>query len=184
MFCGGLSRATFGPCLVITTAPGVVQADSYNGLKDHRLLYLLYSTVVVGYYTSRIVGYYLSKATSLVEIRDGAFSATNLEGKLVIPANVTMIGKAAFQDTKLSSLDLSKATLLVSIGSRGAFSSECNVCGAENYSANILRCEPCQVGYFCEEGANVGTRCALSASPPKAAAQRATVRVRLLQWRV
>ena len=75
-----------------------------------------------GDYT-KLTGLDLSKATSLVEIRDGAFSATNLEGTLVIPANVTMIGNAAFQDTKLSSLDLSKAASLVSIGSRGAFSS-------------------------------------------------------------
>ena len=71
-----------------------------------------------GFANSRLTGLDLSKATSLVEIRDGAFSATNLEGMLVIPANVTMIGMAAFskRHTKLSSIDLSKAIFLVSIG--------------------------------------------------------------------
>ena len=37
--------------------------------------------------------------------------------------------------------------------------SECMACGAGNYSANPLSCEPCQVGEFCKEGASVGTRC-------------------------
>ena len=37
--------------------------------------------------------------------------------------------------------------------------SECMICGAGNYSANPLSCEPCQVGEFCGEGVSVGTRC-------------------------
>ena len=46
----------------------------------------------------------------------------------------------------------------------GKFQSEsgqarCAVCGAGNYSANILSCEPCQIGEFCIQGAVVGERC-------------------------
>ena len=37
--------------------------------------------------------------------------------------------------------------------------SECMVCGAGNYSANTLSCEPCQMGEFCKEGSIVGERC-------------------------
>ena len=43
----------------------------------------------------------LSKATSLVEIGDCAFYATDLGGTLVIPATVTMISDDAFADTNV-----------------------------------------------------------------------------------
>ena len=36
--------------------------------------------------------------------------ATDLEGKLVIPGTVTMIGSHAFTNTKLTGIDLSLAT--------------------------------------------------------------------------
>ena len=42
--------------------------------------------------------------------------------------------------------------------------SECAVCGAGNYSANTLSCEPCQVGEFCAAGTSVGVRCPLAHS--------------------
>ena len=29
---------------------------------------------------------------------------------------------------------------------------QCDICGAGNYSANILSCEPCQLGEYCEAG--------------------------------
>ena len=46
----------------------------------------------------------------------------------------------------------------------GEGGSECLVCGAGNYSSNVLSCEPCQVGEYCElaEGLSapkVGERC-------------------------
>ena len=50
-----------------------------------------------------------------MEIGTGAFYATDLAGTLVIPATVTTIGPYAFANTKLTSLDLSKATSLVEI---------------------------------------------------------------------
>ena len=31
----------------------------------------------------------------------------------------------------------------------------CDVCGAGNYSANILSCEPCQLGEYCEKGVSI-----------------------------
>ena len=37
--------------------------------------------------------------------------------------------------------------------------SNCDICGAGNYSANILSCEPCQVGEVCPLGATTGQRC-------------------------
>ena len=39
--------------------------------------------------------------------------------------------------------------------------SECIVCGAGNYSANTLSCEPCQVGEYCPKDSIVGTLCPL-----------------------
>ena len=42
-----------------------------------------------------------------------------------------------------------------------AGAASCNVCGAGNYSANVLSCEPCQVGEFCTVDAVVGERCPL-----------------------
>ena len=45
--------------------------------------------------------------------------------------------------------------------------SECTVCGAGNYSANTLSCEPCQVGEFCMAGTPVGERCPLEHSTTK-----------------
>ena len=39
--------------------------------------------------------------------------------------------------------------------------SECTVCGAGNYSANTLSCEPCQVGEYCPEGSVIGAPCPL-----------------------
>ena len=51
----------------------------------------------------------------LVEIGSNAFSSTDLGGTLVIPAKVTTIGLYAFANTKLTNLDLSKATSLVQI---------------------------------------------------------------------
>ena len=68
------------------------------------------------YDNTKLTSLDLSKATSLVEIGNGAFFATDLEGTLVVPAKVTTIGNSAFQDTKLTGLDLSKATSLVEIG--------------------------------------------------------------------
>ena len=50
-----------------------------------------------------------------MEIGESAFYATDLAGTLVIPSTVTTIGSYAFQETKLTGLDLSKATALVSI---------------------------------------------------------------------
>ena len=47
-----------------------------------------------------------------MEIGTGAFSGTDLEGTLVIPATVTTIGNSAFAYTKPTGLDLSKATSL------------------------------------------------------------------------
>ena len=57
---------------------------------------------------TKLGGFDLSKATSLVEIRDGAFSATDLGGTLVIPAKVTTIGYHAFKGTKLTGVDLER----------------------------------------------------------------------------
>ena len=57
----------------------------------------------------------LSAAASLVSIGAFAFGETNLEGTLMIPANVETIGLAAFYQTKLAGLDLSNAASLVSI---------------------------------------------------------------------
>ena len=64
---------------------------------------------------TKLTGLDLSEATSLVEIMDNAFYATDLGGTLVIPATVTTIGDDAFEDTKLTGLDLSEATSLVKI---------------------------------------------------------------------
>ena len=58
------------------------------------------------------MGLDLSKATSLVEIGEDAFSDTNLAGTLLIPSTVTKIGAFAFYYTKLTYLDLSEATSL------------------------------------------------------------------------
>ena len=57
---------------------------------------------------TKLGGLDLSDATSLVEIRDGAFSATDLGGTLVIPAKVTTIGYHAFKGTKLTGVDLER----------------------------------------------------------------------------
>ena len=43
-------------------------------------------------------------------IGDSAFSGTGLAGTLVIPAKLATIGPFAFESTKLTGLDLSKAT--------------------------------------------------------------------------
>ena len=42
--------------------------------------------------------------------------------------------------------------------------SECIVCGAGNYSANTLSCEPCQVGEYCPKDSVVGTLCPLGST--------------------
>lgn len=42
--------------------------------------------------------------------------------------------------------------------------SECTVCGAGNYSANVLTCEPCQVGEYCPEGSVMGRMCPLGST--------------------
>ena len=42
--------------------------------------------------------------------------------------------------------------------------SECTVCGAGNYSANTLSCEPCQLGEYCPEDSVVGTLCPLGST--------------------
>ena len=42
--------------------------------------------------------------------------------------------------------------------------SACAVCGAGNYSANTLSCEPCQIGEYCVGGRPVGVRCPLAHS--------------------
>ena len=47
-----------------------------------------------------------------MEIGTCTFSGTDLWGTLVIPAKVTTIGLYAFANTKLTNLDLSKATSL------------------------------------------------------------------------
>ena len=44
-----------------------------------------------------------------------AFSRADITGTLMIPAKVRLIGVAAFQDTKLTGLDLSDAASLVAI---------------------------------------------------------------------
>ena len=69
---------------------------------------------------TKLTGLDLSDATSLVEIGNDAFYATDLGGTLVIPAKVTTIGDFAFSNNKLGALDFSKATSLVEIGD-GAF---------------------------------------------------------------
>ena len=52
------------------------------------------------------------KATSLVEIGDGAFTyVTDLGGTLVIPAKVTTISSNALEGTKLTAPDLSRAVV-------------------------------------------------------------------------
>ena len=53
-----------------------------------------------------------------MEIGEWAFSQTALAGTLVIPNTVTTIGNAAFANTNLTGLNLSKATSLVEIGNR------------------------------------------------------------------
>ena len=35
----------------------------------------------------------------------------------------------------------------------------CETCGAGSYSANVLSCEPCQIGEYCPEGSKVGIPC-------------------------
>ena len=35
----------------------------------------------------------------------------------------------------------------------------CNICGAGNYSSNILSCEPCALGEYCDLGVSFGKRC-------------------------
>ena len=55
-----------------------------------------------------------------MEIGAWAFLDTDLQGTLVIPSRVTMIGSEAFLNTELTGLDLSKATSLVKFGN-GAF---------------------------------------------------------------
>ena len=67
------------------------------------------------------MGLDLSKATSLVEIGERAFSNTDLAGTLKMGPAVKIIGTSAFASTKLTGLDLSDATSLVEIGDR-AFS--------------------------------------------------------------
>ena len=42
---------------------------------------------------------------------------------------------------------------------KGEGGSECAVCGAGNYSANALSCEPCQVAEYCPEGSVIGKMC-------------------------
>ena len=69
---------------------------------------------------TKLTGLDLSEATSLVEIGNGAFFGTGLDGTLVIPDTVASIGPFAFDSTELTGLDLSKATSLVEIGN-GAF---------------------------------------------------------------
>ena len=54
-----------------------------------------------------------------MEIGGRAFADTNLEGTLVIPAKLTTIGTSAFDNTKLTHLDLSKATSLVQLVGTG-----------------------------------------------------------------
>ena len=51
-----------------------------------------------------------------MSIVGSAFDDTDITGTLSIPAKVKTIGYAAFMNTKLSNLDLSKAASLVSIG--------------------------------------------------------------------
>lgn len=59
-----------------------------------------------------------------MEIGDGAFSDTNLEGTLVIPPTVATIGNSAFDNTKLTRLNLSKATSTSLVEMGDAASSE------------------------------------------------------------
>ena len=49
--------------------------------------------------------------------------------------------------------------------------SKCNICGAGNYSANILSCEPCQIGEVCPLGATTGQRCPIGFTTLGRAAQ-------------
>ena len=35
----------------------------------------------------------------------------------------------------------------------------CTLCGAGNYSANILSCLPCPIGEYCEQGVQTGVQC-------------------------
>ena len=67
---------------------------------------------------TELTGLDLSKATSLVEIGERAFSDTNLEGTLAVPNTVTTIGNGAFAYTNLARLELSKATSLLRVGDR------------------------------------------------------------------
>ena len=93
---------------------------------------------------TRVTGLDLSKATSLVEIVASAFSATDLQGTLVIPSRVRKIGSEAFWDTRLTELDLSGATSLVEIGER-AFAET-------NLEATV---GPVAVAHVAEEGREV-----------------------------
>ena len=68
------------------------------------------------FFFTELTGLDLSEATSLVEIRNGAFYVTDLGGTLVIPAKLATIGPSAFDSTLLTGLDLSEATSLVEIG--------------------------------------------------------------------
>ena len=50
-----------------------------------------------------------------------------------------------------------------------AGASQCEVCGAGNYSANILSCLPCSVGEYCVAGASVGKPCELAGTTTRTA---------------
>ena len=73
------------------------------------------------FFFTELTGLDLSEATSLVEIRNGAFYVTDLGGTLVIPAKLATIGPSAFESAKLTGLDLSKATSLVEIRNSAFF---------------------------------------------------------------
>ena len=97
---GAFYRTNLGGTLVIPAKVTTIGPSAFAGAFDN----------------TKLTNLDLSKATSLVEIGNGAFFATNLKGTLVISATVTTIGASAFQDSMLTGLDLSKATSLVEIG--------------------------------------------------------------------
>ena len=68
-----------------------------------------------------MTGLDLSKATSLVEIGENAFSDTILAGTLLVPNTVTKIGPDAFDYTKLALFPKATSLSLFEVG-ENAFS--------------------------------------------------------------
>ena len=127
-------------CVVLSGTDGIWKDDSKSigglALGDIVIPSNVTSIRDDAFYNTNITSLDLSQATSLTTIEgdgtygeQGAFSyCQNLTGDLVIPSNVTSIGYYAFYKTKITSLDLSNATNLNSIGD-SAFSDCLNLTG-------------------------------------------------------